>query len=222
MVRGTIPKVKITYLIDVCRHCDNAQCIQACKQNAIYKRDDGTVIIDPVKCTGRMDCIASCPYKGVIYFNENLNIAQKCTFCSHLLDRGWKEPRCVEVCPTGALKFGEEEELKELIAKAELLQTDLTAKPGVYYIGLPKSFITGAIYDPERDAVTIGAKVTLTNLGSGETLATQTDSFGDFWFKDLNSGTYSLKIEATGYLPKVINDINLQIDSNLGDIPLSN
>ena len=119
MVRGTVPKVKITYHHSICQHCDEAPCINACKQQAIYKRDDGIEIIDPEKCAGRKDCIDACPYPGVIYFNDVLHIAQKCTFCAHLLDRGWKEPRCVEVCPNDALRFGEEDELKELIGVAE-------------------------------------------------------------------------------------------------------
>ena len=48
----------------------------------------------------------ACPY-GAIYYNEDLNLAQKCTGCAHLLDRGWKEPRCVDVCPTQALELVE-------------------------------------------------------------------------------------------------------------------
>ena len=42
---------------------------------------------------------SACP-SGAIFLNENLNIAQKCTGCAHLLDAGWNEPRCVDVCPT--------------------------------------------------------------------------------------------------------------------------
>ncbi len=56
---------------------------------------------------------AACPY-GTISFNQALKLAQKCTGCAHLLDRGWpiKEPRCVDACVTGALKFGEEADLQ--------------------------------------------------------------------------------------------------------------
>ena len=36
---------------------------------------------------GQRNCLDACPY-GVIYFNEDLNLAQKCTWCAHLLDRG--------------------------------------------------------------------------------------------------------------------------------------
>ena len=107
IVQGTVPKVRVRYMHDICQHCDEAPCITACKTKAIYKREDGIVIIDPEKCTGNRNCLDACPY-GVIYFNTDLNIAQKCTFCAHLLDKDWKEPRCVDACPTGALTFGEE------------------------------------------------------------------------------------------------------------------
>ena len=97
------------------------------RSKAIYKREDGLVIIDPVKCTGCKNCVDACPY-GVIYFNDGLNIAQKCTGCAHLLDSGWKEPRCVDACPTLALKFMEESEAKEYIKKAEFLKPERKAQ----------------------------------------------------------------------------------------------
>jgi len=221
MVRGTIPKVKITYLHTICQHCDEAPCIDACKQKAIYKRDDGIVIIDPEKCAGRRDCLHACPYPGVIYFNDMLNIAQKCTFCAHLLDHEWKEPRCVDACPTGALQFGEEGEMKDLISRAEILNPELNAGPRVYYIGLPKSFITGAIFDPKKDKCIKGAMVTLTDSATGEEFTSETDYFGDFWFKDMKTGNFSLKIESEGYSTKTISNITTEKDVNLGDIPLS-
>jgi len=76
-VRGTVPKVKMSYVPVLCMHCDDAPCIPACPiEGAIYRRDDGLVIIDPKKCTGCMNCVDACPY-GCIYFNEDLNLAQK-------------------------------------------------------------------------------------------------------------------------------------------------
>jgi tetrathionate reductase subunit B len=221
MVRGTVPKVKTTYLHTLCQHCDEAPCIGACKQQAIYKREDGIVIIDPDKCAGRRDCIDACPYPGVIYFNEVLNIAQKCTFCAHLLDSGWKEPRCVEVCPTGALQFGEEDELKELIDRAELLQPASGTSPRVYYLGLPKPFVTGDVYDAQKDTCISNARVVLTGSRTGEELTADTDSFGGFWFKDVKADVYSLTIQADGYPFKTLDNIDVRNDVNLGDIPLS-
>lgn len=219
IVRGTVPKVKISYMHDICQHCDEAPCIPACKPNAIYKRDDGIVIIDPEKCRGHQLCIQACPF-DVIYFNDNLNIAQKCTFCAHLLDRDWKEPRCVDACPTGALTFGEEDDLKELIGKSELLRPELDVKPRVYYIGLPKRFVAGAVYDPEEDECTEGVTATLTDMDSGKKFTAKTDSFGDFWLEGLKVGTYSLMIEKEGYYSQKIEPVSTEKDINVGDIKL--
>ena len=41
IVQGTVPKVRVRYMHDICQHCDEAPCIPACKSEAIYKRDDG-------------------------------------------------------------------------------------------------------------------------------------------------------------------------------------
>ena len=217
IVRGTVPKVKMAYMHDICQHCDDAPCMKACKQSAIYKREDGIVIIDPEKCVGNRSCVDACPY-GVIYFNDGLNISQKCTFCAHLMDRGWKEPRCVDACPTDALRFGEESDLKEYIDKAVVYHPEYKAKPRVYYIGIPKKFIAGAVYDPEEDECTQGARVTLTDAKSGKKLTAETDRFGDFWFENLEVGQYSVVIEKGGYYSKSIDSISTAKDINLGDI----
>jgi tetrathionate reductase subunit B len=220
IVQGTVPKVRVRYMHDMCQHCDEAPCVPACTSKAIYKRADGVVIIDPQKCTGNRNCLEACPYK-VIYFNTDLNISQKCTMCAHLLDQGWKEPRCVDACPTGALTFGEEEELKDLIAQAEVLKPEAHAKPRVYYKNLPnKYFIAGAVYDPDADEVLEGATVTLTDLRTKKTAALTTDLFGDFWFEKQEPGTYSLTIEKHGYAPATIDSIDASGDINVGDIEL--
>ena len=219
-VRGSVPKVEITYLHSICQHCDAAPCIDSCSVKAIYKRDDGIVIIDPEKCRGHRSCVEACPY-GVIYFNEDLNIAQKCTFCAHLLDRGWKEPRCVDACPTGAFTFGEEGELKELIEMAEPLRPALKVKPRVYYIGLPKIFVAGTVYDPNLDECAEGATITLTNLKNDEKRSVETDSYGDFWFRGLQNGTYSLLVEKRGYQPHMMGPVDAtKKDINVGRIAI--
>ncbi|MBW1862309.1 MAG: carboxypeptidase regulatory-like domain-containing protein [Deltaproteobacteria bacterium] len=218
-VRGTVPKVKVSYVPEICRHCDNAPCIQSCQEDAIYKRDDGIVIVDPEKCCGSRNCVDACPY-GAIYFNWDLNIAQKCTMCAHLLDKGWKEPRCVELCPTGALTFGEEDDLRDLIDKAEQLNSDANTKPRVHYIDLPKRFVAGAVYDPEEDECVQGATIVLTDLKTSETFTAETDYFGDFWLRKLKVGKYSLSIKKEGYLPKEIETISTVKDVNAGDIEL--
>lgn len=222
-VRGQVPKVKITYEHSLCQHCDEAPCIDACKQKAIYKRDDGIVIIDPNKCRGNKMCIEECPYEDVIYYNDSLDIAQKCTFCAHLLDDGWEEPRCVDACPTGALVFGDEEdpEIKKLMEKAAPLKPELTVKPRVFYIGLPKRFIAGALYDSEADECIGGITVTAANVETGETVSTETDSYGDFWLKGLPDGNYTLLFEKAGYLPQKFGPVDVtKKDINIGDVAL--
>ena len=225
-IRGTVPKVRMHYVPLLCMHCDSAPCMEACTvEGALYKRDDGLVIIDPVKCTGCRNCVDSCPY-GVIFFNEELNLAQKCTGCAHLLDgKGGKEtpetPRCVDACPTEAIRFGEESEFKNLMARAEVMEPGLHASPRVYYLGIPKKFVAGTVYDPVEEEVVVGAACVLTDASGGTKFHAVTDGFGDFWFEDLGTSTYSLEIAAEGFRHKTISSINTGQDVNLGDIPVT-
>jgi Fe-S-cluster-containing dehydrogenase component len=220
-VCGTIPKVKMHYIPMLCNHCEKPACIDACQDKAISKRDDGLVIIEPEKCMARdgcKACVAACPYDA-IYFNEELRLAQKCTGCAHLLDNGYKLPRCVESCPTDAMRFGEEEDLKDLIEGATVLKPGTGCNPRVYYRNIPGKFIAGTVYDPVDKEVIIGARCLLTS--GGKVVETFTDTYGDFWFRDLAFGTYSVSIEAKGFKGKYFSDLNTAKDVNLGDIPLA-
>jgi len=221
MVRGQVPKVKVTYLPKMCHHCDDAPCIEQCEVGAIYKRDDGLVIIDPDKCTGCKLCADTCPHDA-IFFNESLNIAQKCTGCTHLLDNDdeWEVPRCVDQCPTDAIRFGEEEDLKEFIDGAEVLNPEAGTKSRVFYRNLPKKFVAGTLYDPNEKEVIIGAACTLTDDDSGETFTAVTDNFGDFWFRGLaDDRSFTLTLAKDGKT-KTIEGVTTEIDLSLGDIPL--
>jgi len=93
--------------------------MKVCKSGAIYKREDGARHHRPDEVRWSEELPGRMPIR-VIYFNEGMLTAQKCTWCAHLLDQGWREPRCVDACPTGALTFGEESDLKEQISKAEI------------------------------------------------------------------------------------------------------
>jgi len=242
-VRGTVPKVKVSYVATPCMHCRNAPCMVSCGTDAIYRREDGLVVIDPARCTGCMSCLDTCPY-GAIYFNRDANLAQKCTGCAHLLDRGWKEPRCVEVCPTEAIRFGDEKDLRPFIKDASVLLPEDKTRPLVYYLNLPKRFIAGSIYNGEEDECLEDVKLTLSSKASVEKrticgrglcftgvydtkpktnvkLIVKTDGFGDFWFNQIDPSLYTLKIEKEGYESKTIDVIDVHDeDANLGDIEL--
>jgi NAD-dependent dihydropyrimidine dehydrogenase PreA subunit len=187
----------------------------------MHKRDDGLVIVDTQKCTGCENCVEMCPYE-CIFYNRDIRQAQKCTGCAHLLDtKGWTETRCVDNCPTEAIAFGEEEDLKELIARAEVLHPEYGTRPRVYYIGLPKRFIAGTVYDPVIEEIVEDAVCTLTALADGGQATVKTDDFGDFWFEDLAVGEYSLVIETDDGRTKTWDRISTDDDVNLGDIPLA-
>jgi len=211
---GQVPKVKLEYTPYPCMHCADPPCVK--QSGAFSRREDGLVILDPTKA-GEKELVKACPY-GTVYWNEELNIAQKCTGCAHLVDEG-KAPRCVDFCPTGALRFGEEEEFAAEIEKAEVLKPELGTRPRVYYLNRPKLFIGGEVWDPEIDEIIEGAKITLLD-NDGGTRETESDAFGDFWFKKLDPGTYTLKVEAEGYQPLVKVAIELEESLNIGDIPL--
>ena len=218
--RGQYPRVKLAYLPVPCQHCEDAPCVKSAKDAAVYRRPDGIIIIDPERARGQEQIVSSCPY-GAIFWNEEQKLSQKCTLCAHLLDAGWKEPRCVEACPTGALVFGDLDdpasELSRLIASGEVesLHTEYNLKEKVLYINLPRKFVAGTVVYGDTDECAGGIAVTLT--GNGGEMTTETNNFGDFEFEGLEENTeYTVKIEAEGYQTKTLpasttNDVYLGV-----------
>ena len=219
--RGKYPKVKVAYVPKPCMHCEVIACMKGAPEGAVYKRQDGIVIIDPKKSKGQKQIVAACPY-GCVYWNEELNIPQKCTFCAHLLDGGMiKEPRCVESCPTGALTFGEYDEFKSIIKekKAEVLNPEFGLKPCVYYIGLPKRFVAGTVIFGDTDECAENAYVALIGRGNERTI--RTNNYGDFEFEGLSADQkFSVKIEYPSYAPREF-EVQTRTDVYLGEIVLT-
>jgi carbon-monoxide dehydrogenase iron sulfur subunit len=89
-----------------CRHCENAECAEACISGGI-RRDEttGEVSIDPDRCVACWSCIMVCPFGAIVKY-EDIHRAVKCDLCP---DR--ETPSCVEACPTRALVFCEREEI---------------------------------------------------------------------------------------------------------------
>ncbi|MCC6779171.1 MAG: carboxypeptidase regulatory-like domain-containing protein [Hyphomicrobiales bacterium] len=200
--RGSFPRVHVSYVPVPCQQCADAPCIDG--SGAVYRRNDGIVLIDPARAVGRRDIVSTCPYRA-IFWNASLDVPQKCTFCAHLLDAGWKEPRCVEVCPTQALVFGDisapESPISQLRATSALeeLQPSLGLRPQVGYLGLPQRFLTGEVVlsdKPDIPAEGVGVSLRC----DGRVSTTVTDNFGDFEFSGLAANaTYLLSIEHPGY-----------------------
>jgi len=94
-----------------CMHCEDPACAAACLVGALQKTEFGAVVYDDNKCIGCRYCMMACPF-GIPTFewDKRLPWIRKCTFCSDRQSAGL-EPACVTACPTGALKFGERDEL---------------------------------------------------------------------------------------------------------------
>lgn len=219
-VRGQVPVVHVAYYPFLCAHCDDAPCAAVCPADAFKRRDDGLLILDGDACIGCGACIAACP-SGAIYANEELGISQKCTGCAHLLDEGWKVPRCVDACATEALKFGEEEELADLIAESEPWPGLAGNKVHVFYRNLPKRFVGVSVIDFEDDEVVIGAHCSM--IASDGTVAHQglTDDFGDYFHDGFEPGVYTLHIEKDGFEPLDLEVDLTEIDVSVGDVGLT-
>jgi len=226
--RGRHPIIDVAYLPTLCMQCDNAPCIKVAKSGAIFKRKDGIVIIDPEKAKGQKDILKACPYES-IWWNEGKDIPQKCSLCAHLLDEGWKEPRCIQACPTGALRlvYAEDSEMLKVIEseKLEALHPEYNTYPRVYYKNLYRffrCFIGGSVAYDKSGIIDCaqGAEVTLIK-DSKKVNKTVTDNYGDFRFDNLeeNSGRYVIEIVFERYGKKAI-EVDLKTSVSAGTICL--
>ena len=227
--RGHGPLMDVGYLPVMCQHCDDAPCVKAGKNGAVTKREDGIVIIDPVKAKGQKAIADACPY-GAVIWNEELDLPQHWFFDAHLLDRGWTEPRCAQVCATGALKAVKltDDEMATLKRDEGLeeLMPEAATRPRVLYKNLhrfTREFIGGTLIrtvDGITDCVG-GARIRLERAGStvGETVS---DAYGEFKFDGLepDSGAYLVCIEIDGSEARRL-DLELGDSTYLGRIELA-
>jgi Fe-S-cluster-containing dehydrogenase component len=222
--RGQVPMIDVAYAPTMCNHCDDAPCLKA-GGDAVKKRDDGIMLIDPDKAKGRKDLVEACPY-GHIWWNEELKVPQIWTFDAHLIDQGWDKTRGAQACPTGAMRAVKiEDDEMARIARAESLEVmkpEAATRPRVYYRNLwryTKCFIGGSVAAEAGDVVDCveGAAVKL--MKDGRMVAeTATDNYGDFKFDRLDpeSGGYTVEVTAQGR--KKVVEAMLGESLNLGEI----
>jgi len=148
----------------MCNHCDNPPCCRVCPTKATWKREDGTVMMDPHRCIGCRFCMAACPY-GARNFNwgdprkapKKLNpffptnqdyptrtkgVVEKCNFCAERIAKG-QYPACVEAAneiETDSMVFGDLEDhgskVRELLRSHYAIRRkpELGTGPNIYYI----------------------------------------------------------------------------------------
>lgn len=97
---------------DVCKHCEEAGCLEACPTGSIFRTEFGGVFVQPDICNGCGYCVVGCPF-GVIDRRPEDGRAFKCTFCYDRQKVGL-EPACAKACPTESIVFGELEELRSV------------------------------------------------------------------------------------------------------------
>lgn len=147
------------YLPVACQQCKKPPCVKTCPVEATWTEPDGIVVVDYNWCIGCRCCMAACPY-GARHFNwaeptipkDEINpdtdylgnrprmkgAVEKCTFCIQRVRKG-KYPKCVEVCPVGARKFGNlldpKSEIRYILENKRVLvlKEELNTQPKFFY-----------------------------------------------------------------------------------------
>lgn len=137
-VTGTEDPFRWVFLSDVCKHCANSGCLEACPTGAIVRTEVGSVYVQPDVCNGCGYCVVSCPF-GVVDKNHEEGTAFKCTFC-YDRQRVGLMPACAKTCPTQSIRFGERDELRrDAHKRVEELRR--------------RGYSDAQVYDPEHSSV---------------------------------------------------------------------
>ena len=92
-----------------CMHCNEASCEKVCPTGAISHNGE-IVIIDQDWCIGCGYCVQACPFHVPHKDEEGEGTARKCRMCIDRVTNGMA-PACATTCPSGAIQFGERDEL---------------------------------------------------------------------------------------------------------------
>ncbi|RJR22221.1 MAG: dehydrogenase [Nitrospiraceae bacterium] len=135
---GSYPDIRKFFLPRLCNHCASAPCIEGCEEHALYRNQQGVVLLDDTKCTGCQMCYDKCPYNA-ISVSPDRGTAEKCDFCyTRRLMQGLL-PVCVQNCMGKAMVFGDINDKKSDISLAlennnvKALNPDLGTNPLVFY-----------------------------------------------------------------------------------------
>jgi molybdopterin-containing oxidoreductase family iron-sulfur binding subunit len=156
----TVPEPGYFYMPVQCQQCKNPPCVKVCPVHATWQETDGITVIDYDWCIGCRYCEAACPY-WARRFNftkpsipkERINpdmsylgnrprrqgVMEKCHFCIQRTRVG-RYPACLEVCPTGARKYGNvldpESEVAQILRTKRVfiqLKEEMGTSPRFFY-----------------------------------------------------------------------------------------
>ena len=157
---------KWLFMSDVCKHCTNAGCLDACPTGALIRTEHQTVVLQADVCNGCGYCVPACPF-GVVARDPVDGRAGKCTLCYDRLQDGL-EPACAKACPTDSIQFGPYE---DLVTQAERRVAELHRR------GVDGAYLYGAADEPEHElAGGLGAFFLLTEPPERYGLPAEADS----------------------------------------------
>jgi formate dehydrogenase iron-sulfur subunit len=154
------------FMSDVCKHCTNAGCLDACPTGALIRTEYQTVVLQADVCNGCGYCVPACPF-GVVDRDPVDGRAGKCTLCYDRLQDGL-EPACAKACPTDSIQFGP---YGELVQQAERRVAELHRR------GVEGAYLYGAGDEAEHElAGGLGAFFLLTEPPERYGLPAEADS----------------------------------------------
>ncbi len=154
------------FMSDVCKHCTNAGCLDACPTGALIRTEHETVVLQADICNGCGYCVPACPF-GVVDRDHDDGRAGKCTLCYDRLEDGL-EPACAKACPTDSIQFGAYDDLVELAGRRVAT---------LHERGLDRAYLYGAGDEPGQElAGGLGSFFLLTEPPERYGLPAQADS----------------------------------------------
>ena len=85
----------------ICRHCEDAPCVNSCYHNALERASDGHIKRYKMRCTSCKSCSVACPF-GIIFQDFIPYLDSKCDYCTASASR---LPKCVSSCPEKAIEI---------------------------------------------------------------------------------------------------------------------
>jgi Fe-S-cluster-containing dehydrogenase component len=123
-----------------CQQCEDAPCIKACPNEAIYQDENKIVRLYESRCDLSLDCIKACPYDAR-YVNTTKKITDKCNFCADTrLINGEVTTACQITCPMKVRIFGDlddpNSEISQVLKTREYFQlkVEKNTHPKLFYL----------------------------------------------------------------------------------------
>jgi Fe-S-cluster-containing dehydrogenase component len=168
---------QVQFMKQQCMHCVDPSCVSVCMMGALHKEGEGKrslpgarpekagsgiVMYDKALCVGCRYCQIGCAFNVPKFeWRDPLPLIVKCELCRHRGDEkksgplAVANPACCEVCPRGAVIYGERE---ALLAQA---RARVAARPEAY-----NAHVYGATEGGGTQVLYLTAKgVTFTQLG---------------------------------------------------------